>query len=236
MSTTEADNSIPPEAGPDEKHSSIVEVPEVALTPIDLPGQPASDKGFVTPSGTRLRARVVPLAYQETRAPVNGNVVVAPSGVSLSLTLAVLNADMSVAKDASGALLITDLHEIVWTDIALSNPAFDPEEHLMQVLRQQAYVLETRVSKRAAMSSVLANWGAAPAASQPAETPLTPATSSMPVQDMISQAAEQIAKAQVDQAVTDAIAAERRRAEEAAASEKAPPEDDTATPEPAPKA
>lgn len=168
--------------------SQIVTPPEVTLTPLDLPGQPATDKGFTTENGTKVRARVVTIAVQDTRAPTNGDAQIAPSGMNLSLTLAVLNDDLTVAKDANGAFLITDLHEIVWHDVAMQNPDFDPQGDLERTLRQQAYLLEQRMAKRAATTDYLMQaWGGAPI-TQAEKAALTPPTSSQTVADILAGA------------------------------------------------
>jgi hypothetical protein len=166
MSTTEADNALPPETADGDKHWTIVDVPETALTPLALQDQPATDRGFITEGGTRLRARLVTIARQDTRAPTNGGVKLAASGMNLSLTLAVLDETSEVARDAAGNLLITDIHEVVWTDASFRNPDFDPAAHIDLVLRQQAAVLETRMAKRAAAVEALSSWGGAPMVSE----------------------------------------------------------------------
>ena len=170
----------------DDPDSQIVTPPEVALTPIDLPGQPATDKGFVTPSGTKIRARVVTIAVQDTRAPTNGDAPVVPSGMNLSLTLAVLNDDLTVAKDVNGALQITDLHEIIWHEPSMQNPNFDPQGDLERALRQEAYLLEQSMPNRVATTGYLTQaWGGA-AITQPEKQALTPATSSQTVADILA--------------------------------------------------
>lgn len=158
--------------------SQTVAPPEIALTPLALPGQPATDRGFTTPAGTRLRARIVTIAEVETRAPTNTRAAIAPSGWTLSLTLAVLDAQLGVAADEQGRLLITDRHEIHLSDEAMRNPDFDVQADIERTLRQQAFLLEQRMTKRAATTSYLASaWGGA--ATTPAEDAalgLTPAT------------------------------------------------------------
>jgi len=146
----------------DEADNQNIVPPEVDLTPLALAGEPATDKGFVTANGTRVRARVVKIAEQATRAPINGDERLAPSGLTLSLSLAALDAEGAVERDANGALLIMDRHEIAISDEAMKNPAFDPQEAVESALRQQAYQLEQRLAQRARTAAYLTEaWGGA---------------------------------------------------------------------------
>lgn len=163
MSTTEMTTEPVSEVPDGEKHWTIQDQPGTQVSAIPLDGQPTTDKAFVTEGGAKFRARIVRIATQETRAPTNGDVRIAPSGINLSLTLAALDDDMEVMKDPTGAYIITDVHEVVWTDAAYRNPAFDPAADLDRIIREQAYILETRIQKRSAVADLLSSWGGAPA-------------------------------------------------------------------------
>ena len=168
-----------------DKPEQTVTNPTVALTDLALEGQPATDRGYTTPSGTRFRARVVKVAEQDTRAPTNGSATVAPSGYVLSLTLALLDASDNVATDAAGGLLITDRHEVVISDEAMKNPGFDPKAFIETTLAEQAYLLEQRMAKRAATQDYLLEfWGGGGVVSTAGIAfPLLPPTASTTVND-----------------------------------------------------
>jgi hypothetical protein len=149
----------------DDPTTQIVTPPEVELTELAAASWwPATDRAYQTPSGTKLRIRVVRIAEQATVAPTGDPAAkVSPSGMNLSISLALLNDDMTVALDGSDAYLITNLHELVWSDEAMRNDAFDPAADLAAALRQQAYALETRMTKRKTVTDLLAqSWGGAP--------------------------------------------------------------------------
>lgn len=132
-----------------------------SLTEITLDGQPSTDRAFSTPNGTKLRARVIMKDERAAQAPVNGNAQLAPSMIVLSLSLAKLNDDLSVATDDAGRLLIMDAHEVVVSDQMFNG---DFAANLDLILRQQAYELERRMTDRAAVQTYLASaWGGAAA-------------------------------------------------------------------------
>ncbi|HEX2594812.1 MAG TPA: hypothetical protein VHL34_25140 [Rhizomicrobium sp.] len=148
--------------------------PEVVLTDLPLVGEPATDRGFVTENGTKIRARIIQIGSHETRAPTSGDVVVAPSGRILSLTLAKLNDDHSVATDSTGAFLIMDRHELILSDEAMKNPTFDVGAAVEAIVRQQAHLLEQRVANRASVTDYLAqHWGGAVLPPPPEPEPTT---------------------------------------------------------------
>lgn len=179
----------------------------VSFTEIPLEGQPATDKAYQTETGTMFRARVVRIDEQITRAPTNGSPLVAPSGITLSLTLALLDANMDVAKDESGALLIMDRHEIVFSDEAMKNPAFDPKAAVETALGQQAHLLEVRIDRRNAAQTYLAEWGGAVGAADASAAldTLAPASVSITVADMIAQQANDKASGIVEDATAEAV-------------------------------
>ena len=129
----------------------IVEPPEVEVTEIPLEGEPPTDKAFETANGTKFRARIVKVDEIPTIAPVNGEVSVAPSGVTLSLTLALLDDNLQVATDSSGGYIITDRHIIGLLDAGMVNVDLDPAAVVNQIIRQQACQLEQRVANRRAV-------------------------------------------------------------------------------------
>ena len=152
--------------------NTFVTVPEeVELSPLNIGKQPETDKGFTTANGTKLRARVVKVSNMVQNAPIptNTNVAISPPGFTLSVTLAALADDLTVAKDGNGALLIMERHELIISDEAMKNPSFDPADAVDTVLRQQAYLLEQRVTKRKATADYFAaNWGGSLAQAEPA--------------------------------------------------------------------
>ena len=130
-----------------------------SLERLDLLGEPDSDKAFVTPSGTRFRARIVRTAELAAHAPVNGDADISPSQITLSLSLALLDADGAVAKDQDGRLIITDAHEIVIAP-ALMVADFSLEAAIDQELRQAAFALEKKIAHRDQIDRILAgDWG-----------------------------------------------------------------------------
>lgn len=137
--------------------------PEVAsLTPFALAGEPATDKGFITPSGARIRVRVVKGHETPAVAPTNGDVPLAPSSVTLYVSLAALDADDNVMADANGKLLITDKHEVPISDIMLQSGLAPVQESVERVIRQEAYAFEKRMAGRDELATYLnTEWGGA---------------------------------------------------------------------------
>ena len=130
-----------------------------SLERLELRDEPDSDKAFVTPSGTRFRARIVRTAELAARAPVNGDADISPSQITLSLSLALLDGDGIVAKDAEGRLIITDAHEIVIAP-ALMIAGFSLEAAIDRELRQAAFALEKKIAHRDQIDQLLAGgWG-----------------------------------------------------------------------------
>ncbi|MDZ7824495.1 MAG: hypothetical protein U5K75_10995 [Ahrensia sp.] len=122
--------------------------PAVAsLEEISLSGEPVTDRAFVTPTGTRFRARIIRAAEIAARAPVNGEADLAPSQMTLSLSLALLDDDDAVAKDSEGRFIITDAHEIIIAP-ALITPKFSLREAIDQELRKAAFDLEKQMHYR----------------------------------------------------------------------------------------
>jgi len=135
--------------------------PELALTPIALrDGEPATDRGYVTDSGLRLRVRVKPVARSDGRAPTNGDVALAPDAITLAVSLAQIDDDGAVMTAPAGGLMIMTAHDVTISRDALTNPAFDPAAAIDTALRQQAAVFANWVDRQQALGDVLAAWGA----------------------------------------------------------------------------
>jgi hypothetical protein len=143
---------------PDEIGDDMIYTPpQVEITPLPMDGEPPSDKAFITENGTRFRARVVLAQTQDTDAPANGGVRIVPAGVSLSLSLSLLNEDMSVATDASGAFVIMERLIVGFQSGGAGNVPVDPAEVVMRAIREEAYRLEQKVANRAALTDYLAS-------------------------------------------------------------------------------
>lgn len=79
-----------------------------------------------------------------------------------------------MATDGAGDLLIMDRHELILSDEAMKNPAFDVQAFVEAAIRQQAHQLEQRLANRAAVTDYLAqHWGGAvtPPPPEPEPTP-----------------------------------------------------------------
>ncbi len=98
--------------------------------------------------GRNWRVRVKLKDELPSSAPVNGNPVVAPSAMGISVSVASLAADGSVAKDTLGRLLVFDPHTLTFMGDALANPAFDPaaivEQHVLNCIDRAAAQLPNR--------------------------------------------------------------------------------------------
>lgn len=149
--------------------------PEVApLTPIALAGEPATDKGYVTPAGMRIRARVVKCHETPAVAPTRGDADLAPSDVTLSVSIAALDENDNVAVDADGKLLIMDRCEILISDAMMQNGLASVQESVERVIRQEAYAFEKRMAGRDELATYLNNvWGGAqpPTSDEPVYVP-----------------------------------------------------------------
>lgn len=139
-------------------NSTHKEQPEVAMTPFELVGEPKTDKGYVDDTGQKMRVRVVIIDEKDGNAPIS-NGEVAPTGITLSITIAALNDDNSVKLDAEGRLLITDTHEIV-IDEGLKNEDFDPKAAVDAAIRQQGFVFKQQMANRTKITNYLkSTWG-----------------------------------------------------------------------------
>lgn len=127
------------------------------LTEFALSGEPSTDRGFVTPSGTRFRARLVKTAEVEAKAPTNGEVTLAPATITLSLSLALLDAAGGIAVDAAGRLLVSQAHEIVISPGQMA-AGVSIDEAIDLELRKAAFALEQEAGYRSAVDDLLVGW------------------------------------------------------------------------------
>jgi hypothetical protein len=138
--------------------------PSVAVEPLSLPGQPATDKGFTTANGTKIRIRVIKTAVEAATTNSTGDPTTAPKTLSLDLTIAKLDDNLNVAK-IGDELLIMDRHELPITVEALTNSSYDLQASVMTAIEQQAYIFEAWVAQQQAIADYLATqWGGASAA------------------------------------------------------------------------
>lgn len=129
------------------------------LKEIALHGEPATDRAFVTPSGTRFRARLVKAAEVAAIAPTARSEELAPATITLSLSLAMLDSSGNVATDANGRLLITDAHEIILSPGRMVE-GLSIEDAIDLEIRKAAYALERAAEQRTAVDDFLGTkWG-----------------------------------------------------------------------------
>ncbi len=137
--------------------------PAVAgLTEFALVDEPATDKGFLTPSGDRVRARIIVKDAVQPDTPTNTDVEVAPEFVTLSLSLSLLTPAGNVAKDSAGRLLISPAHEITlkagkMLDASVLSDVLDLE------IRKAAFAFRRLVHQQRQIATMLARWTAPPA-------------------------------------------------------------------------
>jgi hypothetical protein len=149
-------------SGDGHTYEQVIDEPRPGVSSLEemkLDGEPVTDRAFVTPSGTRFRARIIRGAEVAARAPINGKADLAPSQLTLSLSLALLDDDGAVAKDSEGRLIITDAHEIIIAP-ALMTPDFSLREVIDQELRKAAFDLEKQIAHRAQVDDFMTGvWG-----------------------------------------------------------------------------
>ncbi len=120
--------------------------PSVAeLTPFALANEPDTDRGFVTPSGVRLRVRMMPIETPETLDVPGASVT--STAMAFRVTISTLTASNAVAKDSTGALLISPPHELYLQPGQMVD-GFDVAAFVDQELRKAAYEAEVRVAQQ----------------------------------------------------------------------------------------
>lgn len=124
------------------------------LTEFPLPGE-EPDRGFSTPSGNRFRVRVRKTS-QEQRNPGSPNA--APTRFTLTVTVAALEADASVAT-LGDAYRIFDRAEVSIGDDELSLPNFRVDAAVMAQVAISIDAAERILAAQAAAHDDLAAWG-----------------------------------------------------------------------------
>lgn len=166
-----ADDTSPTVRTVEVTYIQVVEEPRpevTSLTPFTLAGEPATDKGFITPSGARIRVRVVKGHETPAVAPTNRNVPLAPSETTLFVSLAALDEDDNVMADADGKLLITDKVEVLISDVMMQNGLASIQESVERAIRQEAYAFDKRMAGREELATYLNDaWGGAEPAAAP---------------------------------------------------------------------
>lgn len=134
------------------------DAPPIELQEVDLTGE-GTDRAFVTPSGTRFRARVVVSDRAHARPGVGAAAIAAPTKVTLSITLALLDEQNQVQKLGEG-YRIFDRHEILVSDDNLATPGYDLEAIIMEQIARRAAEAERVVTNQARAAEVLrGGWG-----------------------------------------------------------------------------
>lgn len=138
------------------------------LTAFALKGEPSTDRGFVTPAGKRLRIRMVPMQTGPTIAVPGSTVPATSSVMAFRLSVALLDASDAVAKDVTGALVISPPRELYFHPDLMVAGADIPALVDLE-LRRLAGEFEKRIAQQnAVVSYIKEQWPG----SEP--TPITP--------------------------------------------------------------
>lgn len=130
----------------------MADEPTIDLTPVALEGE-GFDRAFETPSGNRFRVRIV---RSHASAPVPN---AAPTGMTLTITLALLDQDNRVQRLGNG-YRIFDPFEVM---PIFSGQPFDMEAMVMRSIADAALIAERAMANQAGAHDYLAQWGIAPA-------------------------------------------------------------------------
>lgn len=129
-----------------------------ALTPFALTGEPETDKGFTTPSGSKLRIRMVPMETPPAFALPGSPIPASSRAVAMRLSVSLLAADGTVQKDSTGAFIISPPHEL-YLQPGLMVEGVNIAQVIELELRKLAYQLEVQVAQQKAIATYLgANW------------------------------------------------------------------------------
>lgn len=104
--------------------------------------------------GRQWRVRVRINAELPTHAPVNGDVQVEPSGVGISVSVALLDADGEVAKTPDGRLRIFPAHVLTMQSDALR--VVDPKAEIDRVIQKQIDDAEYQLERKNDLHDALA--------------------------------------------------------------------------------
>lgn len=113
------------------------------------------DKGFITASGMRLRAK----ARITDRRVIDGPANAAPTSMTITLSLAELDAKNAVKKEGD-AFLIHEPHEILVSEQQLADPKFSLPDLVRGAIEDLAQRAETVAGNRSkALRYLGAEWG-----------------------------------------------------------------------------
>lgn len=124
------------------------------MIPIPLVGE-GFDRAFETPSGNRFRVKVRQTAANRAFDHA------APTGLTLSITLALLDEENAVQK-TGGAFRIFDPHEISIDAAGMAHPGLDIGALITASIARQAKAAEAMIDNHAVVARILEDWGISP--------------------------------------------------------------------------
>jgi hypothetical protein len=111
-----------------------------------------------TVNGRDWRVRVRVCQEIATSAPMNGNPEVEPSGVGVSVSVALLNSEGEVDTSSTGKLLIFSAHVLTLQREAQARPDFNPQAEIETVIASQITEAEKELEGKTKLNAALAPW------------------------------------------------------------------------------
>lgn len=141
----------------DERPAPVTIVEPLKEIPLEGEG---TDRAFETPDGTRFRARVRLTDRAHTKAPEGVDpALVAPTSMTLTLSIALLDENNAV-QQAAGGYLIMPVHELQVSEEAWGAEGFDIEREIDLALSNMMLAAERSIGAKAdALVRLEEAWG-----------------------------------------------------------------------------
>jgi hypothetical protein len=121
-----------------------------------LPGE-GSDRKF-TFEGRGWRVRVCVNSEEPVNAPARDGAALTASKVGISVSVAALAEDDSVAVDEQGRFLVFDPHVLTIQGEALANPQFDPAAEILTMIEEQLQIAAVKLASKEKLAAAISQW------------------------------------------------------------------------------
>jgi len=112
----------------------------------------------VASNGRRWRVRVREFEKIAANAPVNGQPAVAPAGVSLLVSVALLATGGSVATNAAGELMIFAASSLTFQREQLAKPDLDVDALILAKIEEQIADAERQIEGKRNYARAVSRW------------------------------------------------------------------------------
>lgn len=122
------------------------------------------DRLFKDAAGRSWRVRVREVERIPTLAPTSGGAVLPAAGVSVAVSVALLDDDRAVVVNAAGEIEVFDAEVVTIAQSLMACATCDPDKLVREAVQRRIAAAGAVLDNRAKLSAMLTRWNASPPA------------------------------------------------------------------------